>query len=82
MMHTTDPLPVEEEAMIMPLGAPIEPGCASFVGSLQEARAKVAEMSPAEAADIAIWTPGDIFTAQELLAERAGHEHDPLSDAS
>ena len=77
-MQTTDPLPVEEEAMIVPLGAPMEPGCALFVGGLREARAKVAAMSPDEAAEVAIWTPGHIFTAEQLLAEPAGHEHDPL----
>lgn len=77
-MQTTNPLPIDEEAMIVPLGAPIETRCALFVGNLQDARAKVAAMLPAEAAEIAIWTPGHIFTAEELLAEPAGHEHDPL----
>jgi hypothetical protein len=79
MMQTTDPLPIDEEAMIVPVGAPMEPGCALFVGNLQEARARVAAMSSAEAAEIAIWTPGHIFTASDLLSEIAGHEHDPIS---
>ena len=79
MMQTTDPLPVDEEAMIVPVGAPMESGCALFVGNLQEARARVAAMSAAEAAEVAIWTPGHIFTALDLLAEIPGHEHDPIS---
>lgn len=81
-MQTTDPLPVDEEAMILPLGVPVEPGCALFVGSLSEARAQVAEMRPEEAAEIAIWTPGHIFTVEELLREAPGHEHDPLHEPS
>lgn len=78
MMQTTDPLPVDEEAMIVPVGAPMESWCALFVGSLQEARVRVAGMSAAEAAEVAIWTPGHIFTAPELLAETPGQEHDPI----
>lgn len=78
-MDTTDPLPVDEEAMIIPLGAPIESSCSLFVGSLAEARAMVARMSPPEAAEVAIWTPGHIFTVEQLLAEDEGHEHDPIS---
>jgi len=77
-MQATDPLPVDGEAMIVPLGAPMQPSYALFVGGLQEARAKVAAMSPDQAAEIAIWTPGHIFTAEQRLAEPAGHEHDPL----
>jgi hypothetical protein len=78
MTQATDPLPVDEQAMIVPLGVPIEPSCALFVGGLQEARSRVAAMSRDEAAKIAIWTPGHIFTAKDLLSEVAGHEHDPL----
>jgi hypothetical protein len=77
-MFTTDPLPSDEEAMIVPVGAPMEVACALFVGSLSEARAKVTGMSPAQAAEVAIWTPGHVFTAEELLAEPVGHEHDPF----
>ena len=77
-MYNTDPLPSGQEAMIIPIGAPIELGFATFEGSLAEARSRVRAMSHAERAEIAIWTPGHIFTAADLLAEVPGHEHDPL----
>ena len=64
--------------MIIPLGAPIEAGFATFEGSLADARERVRAMSEDEQASIAIWTPGHIFTADGLLAEVPGHEHDPL----
>ena len=53
-----------------------------FEGPLSEARQIVATMPIAEREHIAIWTPGHIFTAGELLAEAPGHEHDPLSPAA
>lgn len=77
-MQTIGALPIEDEAMIVPLGAPMDARCALFVGALQEAREIVAAMSPGQATEIAIWTPGHIFTAAQLLAEPAGHEHDPV----
>jgi hypothetical protein len=75
-------LPSHSEAMIIPLGAPMESEYATFKGSLAEARQWVAAMTLAERAHIAIWTPGHIFTASELLAEASGHEHDPLPPAA
>ena len=72
-------LPSHCEAMILPLGRPMEREHATFEGTLLEARKIVATMTIAEQAHIAIWTPGHIFTAGELLAEAPGHEHDPLA---
>ena len=77
-MYTTDPLPSDREAMIVPLGAPMELGFATFEGTLAEARSRVRAMSEADRKEVAIWTPGHIFTAADLLAEVSGHEHDPL----
>ena len=74
-------LPSHTEAMILPLGLPMESEHATFEGSLSEARQIVTAMTIAEREHIAIWTPGHIFTAGELLAEVPGHEHDPLPHA-
>lgn len=72
-------LPSHSEAMILPLGLPMASEHATFEGSLAEARERVIAMPVAEREHIAIWTPGHIFTAGELLAEAPGHEHDPLA---
>ena len=64
--------------MILPTGAPMDSSYALFEGALSSARAKVRAMADAERAEIAIWTPGHIFTADQLLAESPGHEHDPI----
>lgn len=69
-------LPSRQEAMIVPVGVPMETGYATFEGSLKEARAKIRMMPEAERAGIAIWTPGHIFSANQLLKEAPGHEHD------
>lgn len=71
-------LPSHAEAMILPLGVPMEREYATFEGALAEVRQRVAAMTVAERAHIAIWTPGHIFGADELLAELPDHEHDPL----
>ena len=71
-------LPSHAEAMIMPLGAPMDREYATFEGSLSEVRRQVMSLPIAEREHIAIWTPGHIFTAAGFLAELPDHEHDPL----
>ena len=65
--------------MILPTGAPMESRFALFEGSLSEVRSMVRAMTGDEQAEIAVWTPGHIFTAEGLLSEAPGHEHDPLA---
>ena len=74
-------LPSDEEAMVLPIGAPMVSSYALFEGALSDVRAKVQAMADAERAEIAIWTPGHIVTADQLLAELPGHEHDPIAAA-
>lgn len=71
-------LPSHAEAMIIPLGAPMDREYATFEGSLSEVRRQVMSLSVTEREQIAIWTPGHIFDAAGLLAELPDHEHDPL----
>jgi hypothetical protein len=69
------------EARIIPLGEPIEGGQTIFEGSLIDAHAFLESLSPDQRGEVAIWTPGHVFTAAEFAAERPGHEHDPLTPA-
>jgi hypothetical protein len=65
------------EARVVPNGEPIEDGAALFEGSLVSVREFIANLSPEERESVSIWTPGHIFTVEELEAEISGHEHDP-----
>ena len=65
------------EARVLINGEPVAGGAALFAGSLPAARQFVTELSPAQQAEVSVWTPGHVFTVAELLAEPPGHEHDP-----
>ena len=75
MIDDRDPRP-PDEARILPIGEPIEGGDALFEGTLAGAREFLLGLAEEERARVSIWTPGHIFGARELLAERPGHEHD------
>jgi hypothetical protein len=81
MNSENDPTP-PAEARVVPNGEPIESGMDIFEGTLDAARIFIAALSPAERAEVSIWTPGHTFTVDELMAERPGHEHEPDGQAS
>lgn len=69
-------LPEADIARIIPIGEPIEGGAVLFEGTIEGARRYLLELSEAARREVSIWTPGHIFSAAELAAERPGHEHD------
>jgi hypothetical protein len=68
------------EARIIPNGELIEDGIALYEGSTTGAREYLLAMPPELRAEVAIWTPGHVFDPDKFLAERPGHEHDPIGE--
>lgn len=56
----------EEEARVVVNGEPVEGVDPLFIGSFAEARDYVLALSPEEQAEVSVFTPGRIYSAQDL----------------
>ena len=56
----------EPEARVVVVGDPVEDGDALFVGSLEDAKAFVHALPPAERKNVAIVTEGRIYDPREV----------------